>query len=78
MANEIGKIILEHADSIANREIAIEKALQLGMSMAEIKTYLDFLDNARPKRESDQEKDRLLSVARQSRFFNPDYAHNKK
>lgn len=44
MAHEIPKLILEHAKSLAERTEAIKTALQLGMKLAEIEEYLDWLD----------------------------------
>jgi DNA-binding transcriptional MerR regulator len=44
MAHEIAKLILEHAESLAERSEAIKVALQLGMPLAEIQEYLDWLD----------------------------------
>ena len=44
MAHEIAKLILEHADSVAEQKTAVEKALELGMPFSEIKDYLDWLD----------------------------------
>ena len=44
MAHQIPKLILEHADSVANKKAAVEKALALGMPLNEIEEYLDWLD----------------------------------
>ncbi len=44
MAHEIAKLILEHADSVAERTTAIKTALSLGMPLNEIEEYLDWLD----------------------------------
>ena len=54
MAHEIPKIILEHADTIANRRIAIETALGLGMPLQEIEGYLDWLDAKSAKYQPDK------------------------
>jgi len=47
MAYEIAKLMLEHADSMLERQEAIERALELGMPIHEIEDYLDWLDRMR-------------------------------
>jgi DNA-binding transcriptional MerR regulator len=47
MAHEIAKLLLEHADTVLEREEAIKTALYLGMSLHEIEEYLDWLDQFR-------------------------------
>jgi DNA-binding transcriptional MerR regulator len=44
MAHEIAKLILEHAESIADRKTAIQKAMEIGMPFSEIEEYLDWID----------------------------------
>lgn len=44
---EIAKLILEHADSICERQQAVKTALYLGMPLHEIEEYLDWLDAVR-------------------------------
>ncbi len=56
MAHKIAKLILEHADSIANRTTAIQKALDIGMPLREIENYLDWLDSIRQPDMSEPEK----------------------
>jgi DNA-binding transcriptional MerR regulator len=48
MAHEIAKLILEHADSVAERATAIRTAVSLGMPLNEIEEYLDWLEQFRP------------------------------
>lgn len=50
MAHEIAKLLLEHADTVLEREEAIATALYLGMPLHEIEEYLDWLDHVRPPR----------------------------
>ena len=47
MANEIAKLLLEHAETIADRKSAIQKALGMGMPLGEVEEYLDWLDTVR-------------------------------
>ena len=47
MAHEIAKLILEHAETFLERTEAIKSAMSLGMPLAEIEEYLDWLDVAR-------------------------------
>lgn len=47
MAHEIAKLLLEHADSFADRSKAVAQAYELGMPLAEIEAYLDWLDMMR-------------------------------
>lgn len=48
MAHEIAKLLLEHAGTFLERTEAIRTALSLGMPLAEIEVYLDWLDSIRP------------------------------
>lgn len=45
MSYEIAKLILEHARSRAERNVAIRTALGLGMPLRQIEDFLDWLDN---------------------------------
>lgn len=45
--HEIAKLILEHAETLCEREDAVRHALFLGMPLNEIEAYLDWLDIAR-------------------------------
>ena len=47
MAHEIAKLILEHADTIAERSKAVRIALWMGMPPEEVEQYLDALDQIR-------------------------------
>jgi len=47
MAHEIAKLLLEHAETFLERAEAIKSALSLGMPLAEIEEYLDWLDSVR-------------------------------
>jgi hypothetical protein len=47
MAHEIAKLLLEHAETFLERTEAIKSALSLGMPLAEIEEYLDWLDALR-------------------------------
>lgn len=47
MAHEIAKLILEHAESVIERSAAVRTALEMGMTLAEIEEYLDWLDMVR-------------------------------
>jgi hypothetical protein len=48
MAHEIAKLMLEHAGTFLEREEAVRTALSLGMPLAEIEEYLDWIDHHRP------------------------------
>lgn len=61
MAHEIAKLILEHAGSFLERTEAIRSAMLLGMPLAEIEEYLDWIDHHRP---SDQNVDRVSNSDR--------------
>jgi hypothetical protein len=50
MSHEIAKLLLEHAESFLERTEAIKSAMSLGMPLAEIEEYLDWLDTIRGKR----------------------------
>lgn len=56
MSHEIAKLILEHAGTFVDRTEAIATALKLGMPLHDIEEYLDWLDNARPRRSADSPK----------------------
>ena len=47
MAHEIAKLLLEHAETFLERTEAIKSALSLGMPLADIEEYLDWLDSVR-------------------------------
>jgi hypothetical protein len=47
MAHEIAKLVLEKAGTFLERTEAVRTALSLGMSLQEIESYLDWLDNVR-------------------------------
>ena len=47
MAHEVAKLLLEHAGSFLERTEAVKTALRLGMHLAEIEEYLDWLDATR-------------------------------
>jgi DNA-binding transcriptional MerR regulator len=47
MAQEIAKLLLEHANSFLARQEAIKTAIRLGMPLQEIEEYLDWLDQVR-------------------------------
>ena len=44
MSHEIAKLLLEHAATFLERAEAIKSAISLGMPIAEIERYLDWLD----------------------------------
>jgi hypothetical protein len=47
MSHEIAKLLLEHAETFLERKEAVKSALALGMPLAEIEAYLDWLDSLR-------------------------------
>jgi DNA-binding transcriptional MerR regulator len=47
MAHEIAKLVLEKAGTFLERTEAVRTALSLGMSLQEIESYLDWLENMR-------------------------------
>ena len=47
MAHEIAKLLLEHAGTFLERAEAVRVAMSLGMPLAEIEAYLDWLDATR-------------------------------
>ncbi|MDD4269875.1 MAG: hypothetical protein PHO07_14470 [Pirellulales bacterium] len=55
MAHEIAKLILEHADSGKERAAAIRTALSMGMPLSQIEEYLDWLDQMRPPKPSEED-----------------------
>ena len=54
MANEVAKLLLEHAGTFLEREEAIRAAVRLGMPLHEIEAYLDWLDAVRSKQPRDR------------------------
>ncbi|MBI2827572.1 MAG: hypothetical protein HYX69_23095 [Planctomycetia bacterium] len=54
--HEIAKLILEHADTLFERDEAIRKALYLGMPLNEIESYLDWLETVQksPPKKADR------------------------
>ena len=42
--HEIAKLILEHAETLGEREDAVRSAMFLGMPLNEIEAYLDWLE----------------------------------
>lgn len=44
MAHEIAKLLLEHAQDLAERTEAVAAAMRMGMPLREIEEYLDWLD----------------------------------
>ena len=62
MAHEIAKLILEHAESVADQKTAVEKAFRLGMPFTEIEDYLDWLDarNAPVQAEKLKQENQIL------------------
>jgi hypothetical protein len=61
MSHEIAKLLLEHAESFLERTEAIKTAMSLGMPLAQIEEYLDWLDAMRgrqtPPTKNDRPKD---------------------
>ena len=47
MSHEIAKLLLEHAETFLERTEAIKSAVALGMPLADIEEYLDWLDTVR-------------------------------
>jgi hypothetical protein len=47
MAHEIAKLLLEHSQTFLERTTAVETAMSLGMPLAEIEEFLDWLDSIR-------------------------------
>lgn len=56
MSHEIAKLLLAHAESPAEKDEAIKRAMELGMPLHEVQEYLDWLDVTRTG--SGQEKPR--------------------
>lgn len=54
MAHEIAKLLLEHAGTFLERSEAIKTAMDMGMPLAEIERYLDWLDATRGPVRQDQ------------------------
>ena len=48
MIHEEAKQLLSRAQTFSQRVHAVDAAMQLGMTLAEIETYLDWLDAAAP------------------------------
>ena len=44
MSHQIAKLLLEHATTFLDRTEAIKAAMDLGMPLEEIESYLDWLD----------------------------------
>lgn len=61
MSHEIAKLLLEHAETFLERTEAIKTAMSLGMPLAQIEEYLDWLDAMRgrqtPPTKSDRPRD---------------------
>ena len=51
MAYKIAKLMLENAGTFLDRTKAVETALSLGMPLAEIEEYLDWVDMVKSRRE---------------------------
>jgi DNA-binding transcriptional MerR regulator len=51
MVHQIAKLILEHAQTPADRVGAIQKAWELGMPLHKIEEYLDWLDSIQKSRQ---------------------------
>ena len=47
MAHEIARLLLEHAGTFLERTEAVKTAVGMGMPLAEIEEYLDWLDATR-------------------------------
>jgi hypothetical protein len=58
MAHEVAKLMLEHAATFLQRTEAIDAALRLGMPLAEIEDYLDWLDATRGSQPAPAEENR--------------------
>jgi len=60
MTHEVAKLLLEHAETFLERTEAIQAALDLGMPLHEIESYLDWLDSVRHRdpRSQDRKDDR--------------------
>jgi hypothetical protein len=54
MAHEIAKLLLEHAGTFLERSEAIKTAMDMGMPLAEIERFLDWLDANRGPVRQDQ------------------------
>jgi hypothetical protein len=57
MAHGIAKLLLEHADTVLDRQQAIKTALTLGMPLHEIEEYLDWVDMMRSARSESCQSD---------------------
>ena len=55
--HEIAKLILEHAESLGERSVAIKDALYLGMPLHEIEDYLDWLEMVRGEKPTPPSRD---------------------
>ncbi len=65
MAHEIAKLLLEHAETFLERTEAIKSALSLGMPLADIEEYLDWLDSVRNQNQPVAPKKRRSSDSEQ-------------
>jgi hypothetical protein len=70
MAHEIAKLLLEHAQTFLERTEAVRTALSLGMPLAEIEEYLDWLDAVRgvPRDDVSEDSARDVPTAREAHF----------
>jgi DNA-binding transcriptional MerR regulator len=57
MAYENAKLLLHQAGTFNQRVEAIRRAIALGMPLAEIERYLDWLDQHQPQPRSDERTD---------------------
>ena len=68
MAHENAKLLLEHAGTFLERTEAVKTAMGMGMPLAEIEEYLDWLDATRTsmaRPEGSRSKDKAADPARQ-------------
>ena len=56
MEHENAKLMLEQAGTFSQRAEAVRQAIALGMPLAEIEQYLDWLDQTKPPRRQPDEK----------------------
>jgi hypothetical protein len=55
MSHQIAKLLLEHAATFLDRTEAIKAAMDLGMPLDEIESYLDWLDTVRRQKAPNDE-----------------------
>jgi hypothetical protein len=55
MSHQIAKLLLEHAATFLDRTEAIKAAMDLGMPLDEIESYLDWLDTVRQQKRPNEE-----------------------